>query len=80
MRVCAQCVSGQKKASDPLEMGLHMVVSCHVDARNQPRTSEEQLVLLTTEPSVQPLCEDIFNVKKNSLRKLLEQSNYFLKR
>ena len=45
----------QKRASDALELGSQTAASHHVGARNQPRGSlEEQPVLLTTEPSLQP--------------------------
>lgn len=30
---------GYKRVSDSLELELQMTVSCHVDARNQPRSS-----------------------------------------
>ena len=39
------------KVSDPLQLDLQTVVSCHVGAG----PLEEQSVLLTTEPSLQPL-------------------------
>ena len=52
MYVCAPLMcpvhSGQKKVSDPLELGLQMVVSYWVGAGNQT------WVLLTTMPSLQP--------------------------
>jgi hypothetical protein len=32
--VYAGCPEGPERASDPLELGLVIVVSCHVDARN----------------------------------------------
>lgn len=38
----------QKRRSDPLELKLHMVVSCHTGAL------EEQLVVLITEMSLHP--------------------------
>ena len=46
---------GQKRVLDPLELELQMVVSHHVGARNQTQVlcKQEQLVFLTSEPSLQ---------------------------
>jgi hypothetical protein len=43
---------GQKRALDPLELELQMVISCHVGAETELTSLEEQLVLLTSEPSL----------------------------
>lgn len=44
-------LKGEKKVTDPLELELWTVVSCHVGAeqvlRIEPRPLEEQLVFLT---------------------------------
>ena len=40
---------GQKRALDPLELELQMVISC---AETELTSLEEQLVLLTAEPSL----------------------------
>lgn len=45
------------KVLDTLELGLQIAVSCHVGAGN--RTQEEQRVLLTNKPSLQPLASDL---------------------
>lgn len=47
------CLYVCRRVSDPLELELHTVVICHVDASNLTRCHlEEQLLLLTTEPSL----------------------------
>jgi hypothetical protein len=46
---------GQERIVGPLELELQVVVSCHVGARNWTRLLEEQPVILTAEPSLQPL-------------------------
>jgi hypothetical protein len=45
------------RVSDPLELELHTVVNCRVGAGNwvNPGSLEEQPVLLTTEPPLQPV-------------------------
>ena len=50
------CISGaSRRASDPLELESQMVVSYHVGAENQnPHPLEEQPVILTAEPPLQP--------------------------
>lgn len=40
-----------EEASDPSELGSEMVVNSHMGAGNQIGSSEEQLLLLTTEPA-----------------------------
>lgn len=54
--MCTICVPGvfrgQRRAMDPLELGLHTFVSRHLSAGN--RTLEEQSVFSPTEPSHQP--------------------------
>lgn len=47
---------GQKKVPDPLDLELQSVLSCHVGAKVQSWVPlQEQLVLLTAEPTVQPV-------------------------
>ena len=50
VHMSADACGGQKRASDPLELELQEVVSCHVGAGNEP--SSAQCVLLTSEPSL----------------------------
>lgn len=54
--VCVPCMysarNGQKKASGSLEQELQAVVNYHVSPETNPGPLKEQLVLLTTEPSV----------------------------
>ena len=48
------CAGGGQKASDPLALESHMVVSCHVGLGLKPRSFERAArELLTTEPSLQ---------------------------
>lgn len=46
---------GQKKASDPLELELEKIVSCHIHVGSCRDPPEEQPVLLTRGLSLQPL-------------------------
>lgn len=52
----AWCSQNQKRASDPLELGLQAVVSLHMGSGN-PTPLEEQPVPSTAEPSLQPPTE-----------------------
>ena len=57
--ICTACVCGDHsgQASDPLQMELQLVVSWECGCWELNSGSlEEQTVLLTTEPSLQPLC------------------------
>lgn len=55
MSVCAAAYRGQKKASDPLELELQFIVSCHVAVgKLNLCLLEDQPVLLIDEPSLQP--------------------------
>lgn len=48
-------LGGQQRALDPLELKLQANGSHHVGAGNQkPRSSQDQAVLLITEPSISP--------------------------
>lgn len=53
LSVC-RSLRGSEEASDPLELESEMVVSSHMGAGNQTGSSEEHLVLLTTEPAPSP--------------------------
>lgn len=57
MCVFAACVynatGGQKRESDPPELELPVVVSCHMGSWNKTRALKEQPVLLAVEPSLQ---------------------------
>lgn len=56
----AWCPPKQKKALDPLELELQTFVSHHVDAGgSNPGPLEEQPMLPTSEPSLQPLQVDL---------------------
>ena len=59
--VCAPCVCSahgrQKSTLDLVGLELQMVVSCHVDAGNLTLALEEWPVLLSSEPSLQPLID-----------------------
>jgi hypothetical protein len=63
--VCAPHVhsafKGQKRKSYPLKLELHKAVSHFMDAweLNPGLLEEQQLVLLTTEPSLQPLTSNL---------------------
>ena len=54
--LCTACMPGigrgQKRASDPLELELEMVVGLHESAGN--RIQEEKQMFLTVEPFLQP--------------------------
>jgi hypothetical protein len=67
VRVCAYyaCRSHQRSEEllDPLKLGLQTDVCCHLGAGNaNPGPVQEQLVLLTAEPSLQ-LLKQIFFLK-----------------
>lgn len=55
----------QKRVLVPQELKLQMIVSCRVGARHQIQFLEGQLVLLTTEPSLQAF--GYVFMKKNSV-------------
>jgi hypothetical protein len=50
--ICFSCIYACAKILDPLELKLQAVVNCHMGAGN--RTLEEQPVLFTTKPPLQP--------------------------
>jgi hypothetical protein len=58
MCVCAFC-EGQKRALVLLELELQKIVTLHVGAVTQLSPLEEHLVVLTTEPALQPERHDI---------------------
>lgn len=62
-QVCTCALRGQKGASDDLELEL----SCHVHAELNPGPLEEYSVLLTTEPSHQPLSGLVYVFSPNLL-------------
>ena len=51
---------GQERLFDALELEVWDIVSCHAGAGNQTDPRQEQQVLLTTEPSLQPLFSFLF--------------------
>ena len=55
-------LGGQKKVSDPLGLKLVTNVNCHVGAGNSTPLGEKPVVL-TTEPSLQPL-DTVLNKRK----------------
>lgn len=66
MYICVLCAclgpwETRRRHQNPLELDLHMFVSCYVGAGDQPRIlGKEQLVLLTTEPSLWPQLDILF--------------------
>jgi hypothetical protein len=52
----------QNRTLEPLKLKLQEVVSLHVDAGMEPRTTA---VLLSTEPSLQPHSDFFFNPSRN---------------
>lgn len=50
---------------DPLEQELQMVASYHVHAQNEPGFLEEQVMILSTEPSLQPEVMGFMSCLKN---------------
>ena len=55
-QVCACCPQGQKRASNPLELGLQIVVNCHVGAGNRTLVLHKSNNALNDEPTLPPMC------------------------
>lgn len=78
----ASCVSialRDKRALDPLDLGLQIVVSCLVGARTTDGMGmgcplQEQQVFSTTEPSLQPC---LFLVTSNKMASAIRESNCY---
>ena len=59
--MCAWCLWGPEEGADPSELELQIVMSHQVGRGNKLGSLKEQLVLLTTEPSLPPglLCSHL---------------------
>ena len=74
VHLCTTCSApgSRKRASDPLELELQMVVSRHVGVETEPRSSLQELPgPLTAVPPLQPCSQILMKINNVSVRSSL---------